>query len=303
MTKKRKTRIKQNITDNLTLCRLKGDLFAVEANIRETNHKATPSDEGSRVKKFINGILNEITNATKSFTSEKESNYDRDRAQNAIKSFRLAHDQKDLAISEKPEEFKKYMDKHLFKKDADGIGRISFALVFAIDERNHEYQCPVESLEVVSELIFDDARRLGKLYSIYKNNYVKLQRTFPTDLEGGIGASIGSVINKLPASMAGMLSRVGMAINQKATNKALANMSANETNSLLAFRLTLIEVTKDLSEQRRKELINDMLEYIGNIRSDAEYRWYVEKDNIPECRDKIESCNLALARLGKIVSA
>ena len=289
--------------DNLTLCRLKGDLFAVEANVRETAYKATPSDDGSRVKKFINGILNEITNATKSFTAEKESNYDKDRAQNAIKSFRLAYDPKDLAISEKPEEFKKYMDKHLFKKDTDGLGRISFALVFAIDERNHEYQCPEESLEVVSEMIFDDAKRLGKLYSIYKNNYVKLQSTFPTDLESGIGASIGSVLNKLPASMAGMLSRVGMAINQKATNKALSNMSANETNSLLAFRLTLIEVTKDLSEQRRKELINDMLEYMGNIRSDAEYRWYVEKDNIPDCRDKIESCDLALARLGKIVGA
>ena len=303
MTKRRKARIKQNIMDNLTLCRLKGDLFAVEANVRETPYKATPSDDGSRVKKFINGILNEITNATKSFTAEKESNYDKDRAQNAIKSFRLAYDPKDLAISEKPEEFKKYMDKHLFKKDTDGIGRIYFALVFAIDERNHEYQCPEESLEVVSEMIFDDAKRLGKLYSIYKNNYVKLQSTFPTDLESGIGASISSVLNKLPASMAGMLSRVGMAINQKATNKALSNMSANETNSLLAFRLTLIEVTKDLGEQRRKELINDMLEYIGNIRSDAEYRWYVEKDNIPDCRDKIESCDLALARLGKIVGA
>lgn len=303
MTKRRKARIKQNIMDNLTLCRLKGDLFAVEANVREVPHKTIPNDDGNRVKKFFNGILNEITNATKSFTAEKEIKYDRDKAQNAIKSFRMAHDQKELAISEKPEEFKKYMDKHLFKKDADGLGRISFALVFAIDERNHEYQCPEESLEVVSEMIFDDAKRLGKLYSIYKNNYVKLQKTFPTDLESGIGASIGNVLTKLPASMAGMLSRVGMAINQKATNKALANMSANETNSLLAFRLTLIEVTKDLGEQKRKELINNMLEYIGNIRSDAEYRWYVEKDNIADCRDKIESCNLAIARLGKIVGA
>ena len=302
--KHRKEKIRQNITDNLTLCRLQGDLLAVEAAIRDHAPRSAPTDDPNRVRRFINGIINEITNAAKSI-SVRDLDAEREMAKEAIKSFLATHNEKELALAKNTDELRSYIDKKLFKNDKDGIGRLSFALVFAIDERNQEYRFPRESLEVVSEVLFDDPKRLGKVYALYRNNYEKLQKPFGSDFENGfgLGTSLGGALalSLLPASVTGVVSLISYVVNKRAASEAFANMSPSETSATLAFRLTIIEAAEDIGEKKMKEMIDALLEDIGNIRSDAEYKWYVEGDNIDECRQRIETCDLALARLGKIV--
>ena len=68
MRKKKSARIKQRIIDNLTLCRLQGDLYAVEASIRDNVPRA-PKEEINTVKKFLNGLRAEIDNTIKRFNT------------------------------------------------------------------------------------------------------------------------------------------------------------------------------------------------------------------------------------------
>ena len=300
---RKREKIRQNIIDNLTLCRLEGDLLAIEAAIRD-NEPTAASEDGNIVKRFITGFFNDISNAAKTY-NVRELSQDKEKAQNAIGEFRSAHQASDLKISENPESFKKYIDTQLFKNDKDGTRRIAFALVFAIDERNQSYRFPEESLEVVSEILFDDNKKLGKLYNAYKNNFEKIQKPLIGDFEKGfgLGSTIGGIILRsiLPLGVTVFATVAGHIVNKRIAYEAFKTMSAGETASTLAFRLTLIEATADLPENKRKDMIDELLTDIGNIRSDAEYKWYVEKENIPECQDKIKTCDLVLARLAKIL--
>ena len=90
-------------------------------------------------------------------------------------------------------------------------------------------------------------------------------------------------------------------MNRVAVGEAFNKMSPNEMKAVLAMRLTLIEHTRELGTDKRKEMIDALLGEVANIRQDSEYRLYVEGVNIPECRERIETCNLTLARLGKIL--
>ena len=84
--KRKKEKIRQNIIDNLTLCRLEGDLLAVEAAIRDNAPKAEPEVEGNRIKKFVAGLVNELGNTVRAATV-RELSVDKEAAADAIKSF------------------------------------------------------------------------------------------------------------------------------------------------------------------------------------------------------------------------
>ena len=297
--KKKREKIRQNIIDNLTLCRLQGDLLAVEAAIRD-NAPKTASEEGRAFKKFVNGVINDITNSIRRSNVE-ELSVDRAKAQNALKAFRAAHSEKEFEISEDTEKFAKYIDKHLFKKDKDGINKLSFALMFALDDRNSEYQCPEESLEVVSEVLFNDAKRLGKLYSAYRKNYEAIHKQWPSEAEGFKSFARALAIAVMPLCVSGIFATVSYVMHKKAASDAFKNMTLSETNASLAFYLTLIGEMKDKDEKKRNEMVDELLNKLSNIRSDAEYKWYVEGVDVPECREKIELCNMALKRLGQIL--
>ena len=301
--KRKQEKIRQNIIDNLTLCRLEGDLLAVEAAIRDNQPQITVVEEGGMFKKIFSGIFNEINNMTRA-ANVRELSVDKELAANAVKNFRAAHTDSNLDLCKNPEEFKAYITKKLFKNDKDGLGRLSFALMFALDERNQEYQFPEESLEVVSEILFDDPKKLTRVYNSYKTNYIKIQTPATGDLESAFGfAGISSALalSVVPMFVTGTMAIIGHIINRSAANSSFANMSVTETNAVLALRLTLIEYAKDLGSEKRKEMIDSFLEMIDSMRSDAEYKWYVEGVNIPECREKIETCNLTLVRLSKIL--
>lgn len=296
--KRKKEKIRQNIVDNLTLCRLEGDLMAVEAAIRDNAPKAA-NEEGGAFRKFVNGVITEINNSIRRMNTQ-ELSVDRAKAQNALEAFRASHSEKELELSKDLEKFRKYIDKKLFKKDRDGLAKLSFALIFALDERNQEYQCPEESLEVVSEILFDDPKKLGRLYSHYKSNYEKIHERWPSEPDGLKGVGMALALALLPVCVSGVIALVGYIMHRKATREALKNMTPSETNATLAFYLTLVDEMKD-NEKIRREMVDELLKKIDNIRSDAEYTWYVEGVNIPEAKKKVELCDLATKRLGQIL--
>ena len=245
-------------------------------------------------------MINDIGNSFRR-QNVQELSVEKAKAEEALKAFRAAHDEKDLEISQDTEKFGKYIDKHLFKKDKDGLSRLSFALIFALDGRNNEYQCPEESLEVVSEILFDDSNRLGRLYSRYRKNYEAIHQQWPSEATGikGVGRVLALAI--MPLCVSGIFATVSYAMHKKAAKEAFKNMTLNETNASLAFYLTLIEEMKNADESKKKEMVDELLTKVSNIRSDAEYKWYVEGLEIPECKAKIELCNMTLGRLGHIL--
>ena len=301
--KRKKEKIKQNIIDNLTLCRLEGDLLAIEAAIRDHSPKTTPESSG-HIRHFINEIITKISNKIKRINTQ-ELSVKKEKAQNALWDFRSAHSADDFKISKDADEFRKYIDKMLFKKDHDGIQKLSFALIFAIDDNNREYQCPEESLEVVSEILFDDCKRLGNLYSRYKHNFEKTHHSWPSDFESGLnlGSGLGSALalSVLPICVTGFVTLVNYLRKKKETNIAFKNLSANETNATFAFYLTLIEEFVHDDQEKQKEMVDELLKKLDNVRADAEYKWFVEGVNIPDCKQKIEVCDLTLNRLGEIL--
>ena len=305
MCKRKREKIRQNILHNLTLCRLNGDLLAVEAAIRDNAPKVVePEADGNRFKKFVTGIVNELGNKARA-ANVRELSVDKEAAEDAIKSFRTAHSEYDLSLSEDTEKFKEYITKKLFKKDPNGLGRLSFGIMFALDERNQIYQCPGESLEVVSEILFDDPKKLGTLYALYKNNFAKIHKSSLSDAEGAIRISNGFggtvLVATMPLCVTGAIAVMGHIADKRNVRAAFANLCMTDMNAFLAFRLTLIEATRELDEEKRKEIIDAFLGEISRIRSDAEYKMYVEKVNIPECREAIETCDLTLNRLAKII--
>lgn len=301
--KRRKEKIKQNIIDNLTLCRLEGDLLAIEATIREHSPKTTPESSGP-IRHFINEIITKICNKIKRINTQ-ELSVKKEKARNALWEFRSSHSADDFKISQDADAFRRYIDKMLFKKDRDGIEKLSFALIFAIDGMSREYQCPEESLEVVSEILFDDCKRLGILYDRYKNNFEKTHSACPSEFEAGlnIGSGLGSALalSVLPVCVTGLITFVSYVRKKREAKIAFKNLSASETNATFAFYLTIIEEFVNGDQDKLKEMLDELLKKLDNIRADAEYKWYVEGVNIPDCKRKIEVCDLSLKRLSEIL--
>ena len=301
--KRKRERIKRHIIDNLTLCRLRGDKLDIEASMRDYAPKEA-SAEGGAFKRFVNGILNDLGNAARSYIS-KDFAAERDLADKALSEFIAEHKGCDFSISENPEEFRKYIDKKLFSRDREGLGKVSFALMFAIDERNRQYQRPEESLEVVSEILFDDHKALGRLYRAYKSNYMAIRSSWPDEFESGLGlgAGIGGAIatSLLPVTVTGLIAFVGYILNKRAANEAFKTMAPSDINATFAFSLTVIECALGISDSARKELIDELLERVDNVRADAEYGMYVEMRDIEENKKRIALCDAAIERLGFVL--
>jgi hypothetical protein len=70
------------------------------------------------------------------------------------------------------------------------------------------------------------------------------------------------------------------------------------------MKLTVVENALPLMpEKEAKELIDETLKYIDNLRADAEYEWLVEKMDIPACKERIALANLAVSRLTLLLEA
>lgn len=313
MTRRRRNKIRQQIITNLTYARMQGDLLAIDAAIRDNDTKMMQSgaaeSQGQATgafRKFWNGIKREIGNSLKKM-SAMELASDRDRAQMDLNAFKSVHTPKELKLGDDPEALKKYMEKMLFKNDKDGRGRLAFALMYAIDDK-HEYQRPDESLEFVSEIFFDDPKRLGVLYSQFSENYIRLNSNIFDDFDRGLSVGVGlgglAALSVIPAAISGAVALINYIFSANNAHNNLGKLSAGEAYTTLAFGLTLIEASiGKVPDDVMRDMIDEQLERISNIRSDAEYTWTAEKNSVEECREKIEMCARAFKRLTEIIEA
>ena len=312
MTKRKRNRIRQTIITNLTYARMQGDLFAIDAAIRDNDTKIMQNSAASEsqaedmgaFKKIWNGIKTEIGNSLKKMNA-MELAAKRDRAQTALNSFKSAHTEKELRLGNDPELLRGYMEKTVFKDDRDGRGRLAFALMYVIDDK-HEYQRPEESLEFVSEILFGDSKRLGALYSKFTENYVALNKSCYTEFERGLGVGIGlgglATFSILPAAVSGAVALIRYICGEVNARESCEKLTAGEAYTTLAFGLTLIEASiGKASDDTVRDMIDEQLEHIDSIRADAEYTWTAERSFVDECRERIAACDRAFKRLTEII--
>ena len=312
MTKRKRNRIRQTIITNLTYARMQGDLLAIEAAIRDNDAKAKEEErtaaesmqEMTLWQKFWNGVKAEYRNSLKRISAIELADK-RERATRDLDAFKSAHSEKELRLGADPEALKKYMEKMLFKKDGDGRDRLAFALIYAIDDK-HAYQFPAESLEFVSEIFFDDPKRLGALYSKFTENYVALNKSCYTEFERGLGVGIGlgglATFSILPAAVSGAVALIRYICGEVNARESCEKLTAGEAYTTLAFGLTLIEASiGKASDETVRDMIDEQLEHIDSIRADAEYTWTAERNSVDECRERIAACDRAFKRLTEII--
>lgn len=79
-------------------------------------------------------------------------------------------------------------------------------------------------------------------------------------------------------------------------------LSAKDLSVIFAIKATVIQhARKVVSEGNMKEVLDDCLKQINDLRSDAEYMLIVEKLNAEQSREKIAVCNRLTQRLADIV--
>ncbi|MBQ8292160.1 MAG: hypothetical protein IJX88_06635 [Clostridia bacterium] len=304
---KRKAHITKKLMDNLTYCRLQGDLFAVETAMNE-NQPLESTFVGKNIfEKLFNSVKNSVENEYRRYTIQ-ELTVKRQSALNALAAYEASHKRNALALSKNIEKLKKYAEKKLFKKDIYGVEKVKFALAF-MAEKSYKYQCEEASLEAVSKILFNNPKYMDRLNALYAENYSRIHSKNTVTIVTGfeIGKRVFNSImhadyRGLVTEAKGIFGIVGAVKNNRLFIKAIDELSFNEICALAAIRLTVLQACGEkMSKESYKEAIDDYLTYVNNVRADAEYKLFAEGMDAPNCKETIETCNACLARLGQIV--
>ena len=300
---KRMAKAKKIVVKNLTYIRLKSDLETVENEIN-SNQPVEKEVGGNVISKFINGLVTDVANnarrkAVVDLSVEKKTALDN------LTAFESTCDMKELELAGDIAKLKKYMNKELFKKDAYGIQKIQFALSLMLDN-SCEYVRKEESLEAVSKILFDDEGYMNILFKLFEQNFYGIQKKAVDDIQTGmlLGVGVWSVLigNWLPVGISGITSIIAQILHKRELKKKFQKLSKDELQAFLAMKLTVIEASrKNMPEAVRKDLIDDLLKYVSNLRGDAEYEWLIEKLDAPANKEKIELCNLTVDRLSRVI--
>ncbi|MBQ8319355.1 MAG: hypothetical protein IJX81_00570 [Clostridia bacterium] len=278
----------------LTYIRLQGDVYAIEAAMVDNRPEAAPMEEEGKgvLKKLWNMISREVKNEVRK-SAVQELTGDRQAALSALSEFESGLSAKELAFAKEPLRLKKFLEKKLFKKDEYGVKRVGFALAFMIEDGG-EYRFAEESLQVVSELLFDDPNKMEGLGGALYRNYAALGG----ENAGEDGAVYQSVV--APVWLVETVELLSTLVGEK--ERSLKKLSGGELSTLLAARLTVLsELSGKMPEEKFKTVVDEYLRYVGDLRADAEYRWFVERTDAALSQAKIRLCDLCLNRLGKIL--
>ena len=304
----RKEKLQELAWNALTYCRLQGDVYAVEAVLAEKT-VAVCKEEKTEETNFLKKLWGKVTAEFKKESNRAETReitVDRKKAVDALAEFEASCSKKVMRLVEKPEKLQKLLDKKLFKKDRYGLKRMQFALAMAIGD-TRGYQRPEESLEVASEILFNNPKKWGEAVGRYALNCEKLRKKLKEEenreLETGllVGLGVLSLITLSPIAIG--VTGLGTAVHLvKRGNTAAAELTVSEQTAFLAMKLTLLEEGRTvMDEEAFKAAVDEFLKRLGDFRADAEYGWLVEKMDAPSCIAKIETCDLCVARLAEIL--
>lgn len=292
------------LAQNLAYLRLQGDLWAIEAELSQMQVQADKQPQSDIFQRFLLLIKDEIKNGLIRKNAEE---LEREKAQavDAITAFENTYGKKAYALAKNPEKLQKYIKKKAFKKDKNGLERVRFALAFALDGTNN-YRRGSESMQVISETLFDDPAQMSTLCESLRTNFNAIRERSIVDIQTGWMKSWGMLsvllLSDIAMSVTGALSLMEYVKNKKKIDQAFKAISPDEMHALLAIKLTVLEEGKKvLGETEYKELIDDFLRHIDSIRSDSEYTWLVENEEIAESKERIGLCDRCIARLAQIV--
>ncbi len=135
--------------------------------------------------------------------------------------------------------------------------------------------------------------------------------TVPALLEGalaqisiGIAATVETAAIYSTIVLGGMLvgTEIAKQIKVKNAKENLRKTSPEDLCLLLAIKATLIQFAKKtVGEEEMKQMLDDCLKQLNDLRSDAEYLLIVERLDATKSNKKIEICNNFTARLANIV--
>lgn len=278
---------------NLTYCRLKADLAAVELEIAG-NSPVAETEETNFLKKIWKKAKTVINNEIRKKTTE-ELEKDKKAALEELARFESQYSSKQLQLSKDPAKLKKFIEKSLFKKDKSGLNKVQFALSLILDD-SYTYQRPTQSMQIVSDILFDDATYMQGLYELLCKNFKYLRNDIiPTvDELFSLVPSLGNV------SLQSFINRS----KQRKFKTNLEKLSTDQVGALLAVKLTLAEKAKALLPYEAWEtLVDETLQFIADLRADAEYRRVFTGQDFTVSDEVFSLCTLAVNRLAELVQA
>ena len=292
MKRQKKNKWEKRVAINLAHYRLQGDVYALSAEIDENKPLENSVKEEGIFERFFGmlatGVRNEVRkNVTVGLKEELE------KATGALQAFEERH-KKLLKYGADEVKFKKVIAKKLFKKDKYGLQKIRYALAFIVKDEN-EYCRADESLQVVSELLFDDPTTMPKMQEAFLENYRYL-------IAEKRGIEIETLIPTWAREMFGLLAAFSGFGEKRRDDEDESAGTENHFAAALAFELTTLWAgLKGLPEEKQKEELDEFLKRLGNYRADAEYRWLIEGSGRETSAAQLTVCNRTIARLSEIL--
>lgn len=290
---KKQDHIKGIAVANLTYCRLNADLAAVELEL--TNSQPVQETTSAHWwKKMLQIVRNAMDNELRKKTSE-DLLKEKSKAEAELARFESEHDFKKLSLSERPAKLKSFLNKKLFKKDRYGLNKIRFALALILDDR-YGYQRPEQSLQIVSDILFDDPKYIQGLYDALYKNFEALHTPLLPTVDDLLFAIIPSTMN---VSIQAWLNKR----KQRRFQTTVQRLSYDQIGAVLAIKLTVAQTAKPLLPQSEWEiLIDSTLKEIADIRADAEYERVFGLKPADVAEEIFSLCTLSIERLAELVN-
>ncbi len=304
-TKKKYLNNRALIVKNLTYLRLKTDLASIEDEM-EDNQPIQKENSRNIITKVISSITTEVANNLRRKTTQ-ELSVEKKTALENLQEFERANDLKELSLSADTEKFKVFINKELFKKDRFNLAKNQFALSLMLTDKNR-YLRADDSLRVISSILFDDEGYMAELYEKFSQNFFAIQKVENPEKKlllpifAASSFIFGAFDAIIQTGILGIASLIRRAENKKLMKTALETLKPSELQASLALKLTQIELSRALMPKAEwKNLIDDLLRFVGNFRSDCEYEWLIEQLDAKANMEKIEVLNLTIKRLSHLI--
>ena len=285
-----RNKMKKTIVDNLTYCRLRADVAAIELELAE-NKPLPQATEGNWLKKAFNSLRSGVHNGLRKLTSD-ELEKELFTAKAELKRFESEHTQKELALSKSPEKLSAFINKRAFKRDKYGLQKNSLALAIVMDDR-YAYQRPEGSLQIVSDLLFGDPAYMQGLYDSLCENFKRVRGDLLPSVDGWLSMlpSLGSVELKTMLNMG----------KKKCFKASLERLSTDQVGTLLAAKLTSVQKAKAvMPADKWDELVDETLKAVQNVRADAEYKFVFDHIDGSVADGVCALCVRAVERLAEL---
>ena len=302
MNRKKEMKIKNKVVKNLNYLYYKGIVDAIERDM-QSSEPVHIENERNAITRFFAGIINEFANNVRR-KNTLELSAEKANALEVLTSFEKSVSEKELDLAKDIDKFKTFLNKKAFKKDKYNLKRNSFALSYVMNVAKENDR--IEGLEAVSGVLFDDAGYMTDLFRKFEKNFYGIQKPTVGELEAGLIGGLGvwslSSWSIIPIAIGGIATLVSGIVNRLEMKKAFATLSTDELHAYIAMKLTLIEEAREvMPEEEWKNLVDDMLKYVSNLRGDAEYNWLIEKVDGKRNKELIELCNLTIEQISKII--